>query len=138
MKHIGMDEKRFGKGHDYVSALTDLDQGRVLVSVPTRLAEKLLLKTLPESQISKIQAIALGKAFMSAVKTMCPIAAIVHESHNFNTDIATGATPASNYWDRDVEGFSLEIDKVVKPLWFQKSTYCQLNAFSCSDARFVA
>ena len=28
--HVGMDEKSFGKGHDYVSVMTDLDNSRVL------------------------------------------------------------------------------------------------------------
>ena len=70
MEHIGIDEKSFGKGHDYVSVLTDLDQGRVLELVPGRTQESAekLLKTLPESQRAKIKAVAMDmwQAFMSA------------------------------------------------------------------------
>ena len=39
MTHVGMDEKSFGKGHDYVSVLTDLDHHRVLEVAPERTIE---------------------------------------------------------------------------------------------------
>jgi len=32
--HVGIDEKSFGRGHDYVSLMTDLGSNRVLDVVP--------------------------------------------------------------------------------------------------------
>ena len=34
--HVGIDEKSFGKGHDYITVLTDVDGSRVLDVVPER------------------------------------------------------------------------------------------------------
>ena len=34
LRNVGMDEKSFGRGHDYVSVLTDIDGSRVLDVVP--------------------------------------------------------------------------------------------------------
>ncbi len=48
---IGMDEKSFLSGHNYVSVLTDLDESRVLEVVSGRTEESAteLWKSLPES-----------------------------------------------------------------------------------------
>lgn len=50
--HVGLDEKSFGKGQNYVSVLTDIDSRRVLDVVPGRdeTAATALLETLPASQ----------------------------------------------------------------------------------------
>ena len=39
VRHVGLDEKSFGKGHSYVSVLTDLDGSRVLEVVEERTEE---------------------------------------------------------------------------------------------------
>ena len=36
IRHLGLDEKGFGRGHSYVTVLTDLSAGRVLEVVPER------------------------------------------------------------------------------------------------------
>jgi transposase len=58
---VGMDEKSFLSGHDYVSVLTDLDESRVLEVAPGRIEESAteLWKSLPLSQRKRISAIGM-------------------------------------------------------------------------------
>lgn len=80
---IGLDEKSFGKGQDYVSVMTDHGQRRVLEVVPARTeaAAVCLLKSLPEEQLNKVEAVSLdmGAGFIAAVKETIPDAKIVHD-----------------------------------------------------------
>lgn len=80
---VGIDEKSFGKGQDYVSLMTDIDGGRVLEVVPGRdreAADK-LWETLPESQREQVEAIAMDmwRAFESSAKANAPQADIVYD-----------------------------------------------------------
>lgn len=81
--HVGLDEKSFGRGHDYVSILTDLDGSRVLEVVEERTQEaaEKLWKTLPESQRQQVQAVALDMwpAYAQATEKLAPQAEIVHD-----------------------------------------------------------
>ncbi len=83
IKYAGIDEKNFGKGHNYVSLLTDLDRGRVLEVVPGRSLEsaEILWQKLPEGQRQGIIATAMDmwEAFMTASKNNAPQADIVHD-----------------------------------------------------------
>ena len=57
----GLDEKSFGKGHDYVSVLHDLEGRRVLEVVPerTREATDTLWTAIPEPQRLGLSAVAM-------------------------------------------------------------------------------
>ncbi|MBD3676353.1 MAG: ISL3 family transposase [Planctomycetaceae bacterium] len=83
IKHIGIDEKNFGKGHDYVSVMTDIDGGRVLEVTPGRTKEAAdsLWKTLPEEQKSQVKAVAVDMwaAFIHSAEENVPEADIVHD-----------------------------------------------------------
>ncbi len=78
VEHIGIDEKSFLKGHNYLTALNDLDEGCVLVVVPERTEEvcrQLIGKALPrEWSRFKIEAMAVDmwSAFRNAVKALLP------------------------------------------------------------------
>ena len=83
VRNLGIDEKSFGRGQDYVSLLTDLDGQRVLEIVPGRDAQAAgkLWKTLPAPQLSKIEAVAMdmSQAYENSVIAHAPQAAIVHD-----------------------------------------------------------
>jgi transposase len=83
VKHIGIDEKNFGKGHDYVSVMTDIDGGRVLEVVPGRTQEAAdsLWKTLSEEQREQVEAVAVDMwaAFVNSAEEHVPQADIVHD-----------------------------------------------------------
>jgi transposase len=80
---IGMDEKSFGQGQDYVSVLTDIEGSRVLDVAPGRTRESAdaLWNTLSEEQQGEVQAVALDMwpAFLSSAKSHAPQAKIVHD-----------------------------------------------------------
>ncbi len=81
--HVGVDEKSFGRGHDYVSILTDIDQSRVLEVVPERTiaACDSLWKTLTKQQLEHVQSVSMDmwQAFMSSTTKNVPNAKIVHD-----------------------------------------------------------
>ena len=69
---VGIDEKSFGKGHDYVSLMTDIDGRRIqeVFQGRDREAAACLWKTLSADQRSHVKAIAMDmwRAFESAAK----------------------------------------------------------------------
>ncbi len=88
VKHVGLDEKSFRRGQDYVSLLTDLDGSRVLEVVPgrTEAAADQLWETLPQEQISQIEAVAIdmSQAYENSVRNKAPQAAIVYDKFHIS------------------------------------------------------
>ncbi|EKD74239.1 MAG: transposase, IS204/IS1001/IS1096/IS1165 [uncultured bacterium] len=70
------------------SILYDLDESRILDVVRDRTEDsaKNLLQTLPENKRTEIAAVAVDMwpAFISAIQSVLPNAAIVHDKRNFN------------------------------------------------------
>ncbi|MEM6690917.1 MAG: transposase, partial [Planctomycetota bacterium] len=83
VKHVGVDEKSFGRGHDYVSILTDTDGARVLEVVPERTIEPCdkFRKTLAKTQLGQIESVSMDmwQAFISSAAVNVPEAKIVHD-----------------------------------------------------------
>lgn len=81
--HVGIDEKNFGKGHSYVSLMTDLDGARVLEVVEDRTQEAAdtLWKALPEAQRQKVRGVAVDmwQPFIASTRAHAPDAEIVHD-----------------------------------------------------------
>ena len=88
IEHVGMDEKSFGKGHDYVSVMTDIDNSRVLEVAPERTIEAAdsLWKTLPETQREGIASVSMDmwQAFMTSAQNNAPQAEIVHDKFHIS------------------------------------------------------
>jgi transposase len=81
---LGMDEKSFGRGQDYVSILTDLKESRVLDVVPERTeqaATQLLETALQAEQREAVQAacIDMWPAYEAATQQVLPQARIVFD-----------------------------------------------------------
>ena len=83
LSYVGLDEKSFGKGHDYVSVLHDIEGKRVLDVVPerTRDAADTLWTTIPGSQRQGIAACAMDmwEPYMESTRAATPQAVIVHD-----------------------------------------------------------
>jgi transposase len=85
VERIGIDEKSFLKGHNYLAALNDLDEGRVLDVVQERTeaaCRELIEKALPGyCRRFKIEAVAVDMwpAFGNAIKALLPNASIVYD-----------------------------------------------------------
>lgn len=81
---IGMDEKSFRKGHNYISLLNDLEEVRVLEVVEGRegsAADDLIKKALDESQREMVcgAAIDMSAPFTKAIRSLLPNADIVYD-----------------------------------------------------------
>jgi transposase len=80
---LGIDEKGFRKGHNYVSLLTDLERSRVLDVVEGRDGDACdkLFGTLTEVQLKEVEAIAMDmwRAYIKAAVEHLPDADIVHD-----------------------------------------------------------
>jgi transposase len=61
VQHVGIDEKSFGAGHSYFSALTAIDQSRVIEFARNRTItdSKQLWKTLTKPQLEQVQSVSL-------------------------------------------------------------------------------
>ena len=81
--HLGIDEKSFRAGHQYVTTMNDLEGGRVLDVVQTRTTEATgkLLQSLEKAQRQAVKSISMDmwKPFAIAVKKHLPQADIVHD-----------------------------------------------------------
>lgn len=81
---IGMDEKSFRKGHDYISLINDLEEVRVLDVVEGRegsAADDLIQKALDEEQRKMVCGVAIDMSapFIKAIRSHLPNADIVHD-----------------------------------------------------------
>jgi transposase len=94
LERIGMDEKSFRARHRYITSLCDLDRGRVIEVVEGRTEEKAveLLESLSPKARDGIKAVALDMwpAFLSAVNTVLPGAAIVHDRFHISKHLNEG------------------------------------------------
>lgn len=94
LPRVGMDEKSFRTLHRYITTLCDLDRGRVLEVVEGRTEEKAvdLLRSLSPKARESIQAVALDMwpAFLNAVKSVLPHAAIVHDRFHISKHLNEG------------------------------------------------
>ncbi len=85
---VGIDEKNFGSGQDYISLMTDLHTKRVLEVAEGRTTESSdqLWKTLTKEQRAKISAVSmdLWQAFMTSAKKNVPDAEIVHDKFHIS------------------------------------------------------
>lgn len=83
VEHMGIDEKSFRRGHNYISILTDLDRSRVLDVAEGRdeAACDKLFEGLTEEQLKEVKAIAMDmwRAYIKAAESHLPDADIVHD-----------------------------------------------------------
>ena len=97
-RHVGMDEKSFGRGQSYISLLTDLDRARVLevTKENQRAAADLLLATLPPEVRAAIEAVCsdMSGHFAAAAREGLPEAALVHDRFLISAYLNDGVAAA--------------------------------------------
>jgi transposase len=83
LKYLGLDEKSFRKGQDYVSVMVDLEKRRVLEVVEGRTKADAcqLIETLSEEQRAPVKAVAadMSASYAAAVAKVLPKAKLVHD-----------------------------------------------------------
>lgn len=121
INYAGIDEKNFGKGHSYVSVLTDLDRSRVLEVIPGRSLEsaEILWQKLPEEQRQGIKAAAMDmwEAFMTASKNNAPQADIVHDKFHTVAYLTKAVDNVRRKENKDMLKIGDETLKGSKYLW---------------------
>ena len=83
VRHVGLDEKSFGRGQSYVSVMTDIEGHRVLEVEPGRdtASAAALWRCLPPEQRAGVEAAAMdmGAGFAAGTRAEAPGALIVHD-----------------------------------------------------------
>jgi transposase len=83
IRNVGIDEKSFGKGHDYATVLADINGSRVLDVAPkrTQAAAEAVFQTLTVEQRQELQAVAADMlpAYADAVANQTPNAELVYD-----------------------------------------------------------
>jgi transposase len=87
---VGIDEKSFRKGQDYIALMTDLLGARVLEVVQGAGQKEVqaLWQTLPQQQREQVQAAAMdrGKSMIAGTRVAAPQAAIVHDHYHISAE----------------------------------------------------
>jgi transposase len=121
VRYVGVDEKSFGRGQDYVSLMTDLDESRVLDVVPDRdrKAADALWKTLPEAQRSGVTAVAVDMwdPFMEAAQRHAPQADIVHDKFHGARYLGKAVDDVRRKEHRELRGHGSKMLTGTKYLW---------------------
>jgi transposase len=121
VRHLGLDEKSFGKGHDYVTLLTDLDGGRVLDVVPerTQAAAEAALATLTAAQRQAVQAVAADMlpAYAKAVAKQTPAAELVHDKFHVAKYLNEAVDPVRRQENKALRAVADDRLKGTRQLW---------------------
>lgn len=134
---VGMDEKSFGRGQNYVSVMTDLKGQRVLDVVQGRDLDSAvkLWESLPPSQREQVEAVAIDMSagYAAAAKQAVPQAVIVYDKFH----IAKPLNEAVDKVRRDEHRRLLEQDDAsltgTKFLWLQGAAVVGERALSFAE-----
>ena len=123
LRYVGLDEKSFGRGQDYVSLMTDLKGHRVLEVVAGRDTEQAvgLWESLPAEQREKIEAAAMdmGADFAAATRKAAPQAQIVHDKFHVSKLLNEAVDKVRKDEHRRLLAEGDESLKDTKFLWMQ-------------------
>jgi transposase len=136
IRHLGLDEKSFGKGHDYITVLTDLDGSRVLDVTPerTEAAASDVLQTLTVAQRQAVQAVAADMlpAYESAVAAQMPKAELVHDKFHVAKHLNEAVDKVRRAENKALQAMDDDRLKGTRQLWlFSKPnlSHAQRRAF---------
>ena len=121
IKHLGLDEKSFGKGHDYITVMTDIDGSRVLEVVPerTREAAETVLNTLSDEQRGAVEAVAADMlaAYAWAVAARTPQADLVHDNFHVSKHLGEAVDQVRRAENKALRAAGDDTLKGTRYLW---------------------
>ncbi|MEW6301723.1 MAG: ISL3 family transposase [Thermodesulfobacteriota bacterium] len=127
LTYVGLDEKSFGKGHDYVSVLHDIPGKRVLDVVPerTREAADSLWATVPETQREGIRACAMDmwENYLEATRAAAPKAAIVHDKFHCAKELNKAVDLVRRKEHRELKAKGEETLTKTRYLWLKNPNH---------------
>ena len=138
IKHLGIDEKSFGKGHDYITVLTDLDGSRVLDVAPerTQAAAEAVLQTLSVEQRQGVRAVAADMlpAYANAVARQTPKAELVHDKFHVAKYLTEAVDQVRRAENKDLQTHDDDRLTGTRQLWL----YNKSNLSPKQRRRFAA
>jgi transposase len=121
LKHLGMDEKSFGRGQSYITLLTDLEQSRVINVVEERTSEaaQALWRTLSPEQKDTVQAVAVDmwEPFIQAIQKEVPQADIVHDKFHVSKYLGEAVDKVRRAEHKELLAQGEETLKGTRQLW---------------------
>ena len=121
LKHLGMDEKSFKRGHSYITLLTDLDRSRVLEVVEERTTEAAdqLWETLSPEQKQAVEAVAVDmwEPFIQTIQKQVPEADIVHDKFHVNKYLGEAVDKVRRQEHKELLAAGDETLKGTRQLW---------------------
>ena len=134
VKAVGLDEKSFGRGHDYVSIMTDLNQRRVLDVVKDNTIEAALTlwDCLPDQQRSQVKAAAMDMSagFANATRQKVPEADIVHDRFHVSKHLNEAVDKVRREENQRLVAQGDQSLKNTKFLWLQGAAIQGEKAFA--------
>jgi transposase len=123
LTYVGLDEKSFGKGHDYVSVLHDIPGRRVLDVVPdrTREAADTVWATIPAVSRQGIRACAMDmwENYMESSRAAAPKAAIVHDKFHVAKELNQAVDRVRRKEHRELKAQGEEVLTKTRYLWLK-------------------
>ena len=121
VEHVGIDEKSFGRGHDYISVLTDIDESRVLEVTKGRDKEAAdgLWEIFTGEQKGNVKAVAMDmwQAFENSAASNVPQAEIVHDRFHISKHLNEAVDKVRRQEHKALMGDGDETLKGTKQLW---------------------
>ena len=126
VKQVGIDEKNFGRGQDYITVLTDIDGSRVLDVAPerTQAAAEAVLETLTVEQRQGVCAVAADMlpAYANAVAATMPNAELVHDKFHVAKHLGEAVDQVRRAENKALQARDDDRLKGTRQLWlFNKS-----------------
>jgi len=121
LRHLGMDEKSFGRGQSYITLLTDLDQARVVDVVEDRTGEaaEQLWQTLTPAQKQAVEAVAVDmwEPFIQTIQKEVPHADIVHDKFHVSKYLGEAVDKVRRQEHKELLAAGDETLKGTRHLW---------------------
>jgi len=121
LKHLGMDEKSFKRGHSYITLLSDLEESRVLDVVEERTTEAAgqLWATLTPEQKQSVEAVAVDmwEPFIQSIQQEVPKADIVHDKFHVSKYLGEAVDKVRRQEHKELLAQDDETLKGTRQLW---------------------
>lgn len=125
VEHVGIDEKSFGKGQDYISVMVDIDQSRVLEVVKDRSEESCnkLWESLSTSQKKSVKSVSTDfwQAYLNSVRRQVPDAEIVHDRFHISQYLVEAVDLVRRRENRELSKTGDAVLKGTRQLWLFNS-----------------
>lgn len=137
IKRVGLDEKSFGRGQDYISVLSDLEKSRVLEVTPGNdtASGQRLWQSIPAAQREKVEAAAMDMSagFAAATRLEAPGAEIVYDRYHISAQLNGAVDAVRRKEHRELSREGDERLKGSRQLWL----YDPINLDDARQDRFA-